>query len=204
VVDAKPSPTCSTTTPGWRSRARHYGVLATAGIDIPAIGKLNAQASYAAQVGLRGEPVLPTTPTTSTSQAGIGLFGMTLTAGYESSAATAAWPRSRPRSASLHAFNGWADMFLTTPATGLRDYYATVGTGFGVPFLPGLQGRPDLPRVRRRLRRRDYGSELGRLARLQARPRRPARQIRELRGQRVRGRYREILASGRSGLLMGE
>lgn len=25
--------------------------------------------------------------------------------------------------ATLHAFNGWADQFLTTPATGLRDYY---------------------------------------------------------------------------------
>ncbi|MBS0631401.1 MAG: alginate export family protein [Verrucomicrobia bacterium] len=26
--------------------------------------------------------------------------------------------------ATLHAFNGWADLFLTTPATGLRDTYA--------------------------------------------------------------------------------
>lgn len=29
--------------------------------------------------------------------------------------------------ATLHAFNGWADMFLATPARGLRDTYASVG-----------------------------------------------------------------------------
>ena len=34
--------------------------------------------------------------------------------------------------ATLHAFNGWADMFLTTPAAGLRDSYASVGVA-----LPG-------------------------------------------------------------------
>lgn len=34
--------------------------------------------------------------------------------------------------ATLHAFNGWADMFLATPARGLRDTYASVGVA-----LPG-------------------------------------------------------------------
>ncbi|HVS50973.1 MAG TPA: alginate export family protein [Opitutaceae bacterium] len=29
--------------------------------------------------------------------------------------------------ATLHAFNGWADLFLATPARGLRDSYASVG-----------------------------------------------------------------------------
>lgn len=29
--------------------------------------------------------------------------------------------------ATLHKFNGWADKFLTTPATGLQDYYGGVG-----------------------------------------------------------------------------
>ncbi len=29
--------------------------------------------------------------------------------------------------ATLHKFNGWADKFLTTPANGLRDAYATFG-----------------------------------------------------------------------------
>jgi hypothetical protein len=30
--------------------------------------------------------------------------------------------------ATLHAFNGWVDMFLTTPATGLKDIYLSAGT----------------------------------------------------------------------------
>ncbi|HVU36498.1 MAG TPA: alginate export family protein [Opitutaceae bacterium] len=34
--------------------------------------------------------------------------------------------------ATLHAFNGWADLFLTTPAAGLRDSYGSVGVA-----LPG-------------------------------------------------------------------
>ena len=33
--------------------------------------------------------------------------------------------------ATLHAFNGFADQFLTTPATGLVDEYVTLSTNFG-------------------------------------------------------------------------
>ncbi len=33
--------------------------------------------------------------------------------------------------ATLHAFNGWADKFTTTPANGLEDRYASVGGKFG-------------------------------------------------------------------------
>jgi hypothetical protein len=33
--------------------------------------------------------------------------------------------------ATLHAFNGWADRFLTTPVNGLRDAYATFGAPLG-------------------------------------------------------------------------
>lgn len=33
--------------------------------------------------------------------------------------------------ATLHKFQGWADVFLATPASGIRDVYAQVGYGFG-------------------------------------------------------------------------
>jgi len=36
--------------------------------------------------------------------------------------------------ATLHKFNGFADAFLNTPAVGLRDYYATLGTKLPEPF----------------------------------------------------------------------
>ena len=41
--------------------------------------------------------------------------------------------------ATLHKFNGWADLFLTTPPDGLEDAYVSIGKTFeGVKILPGL------------------------------------------------------------------
>jgi hypothetical protein len=40
--------------------------------------------------------------------------------------------------ATLHAFQGWADVFLTTPADGVRDIYLKAGRTFAV----GSKGRP--------------------------------------------------------------
>ena len=39
--------------------------------------------------------------------------------------------------ATLHAFQGWADVFLTTPPDGIRDLYANAG--FTTPAWPGEQ-----------------------------------------------------------------
>jgi hypothetical protein len=40
--------------------------------------------------------------------------------------------------ASLHAFNGWADVFLVTPASGLEDRYASLGGSWDTAALPAL------------------------------------------------------------------
>lgn len=40
--------------------------------------------------------------------------------------------------ATLHAFNGWADKFLTTPATGLRDLYADIAVK--LPAIGKIKG----------------------------------------------------------------
>ncbi len=37
--------------------------------------------------------------------------------------------------ATLHAFNGWADMFLTTPANGLKDFYLKAGYSLPADFV---------------------------------------------------------------------
>ncbi len=42
--------------------------------------------------------------------------------------------------ATLHAFNGWADKFTTTPADGLEDRYASVSGAFGRGRLQGKLG----------------------------------------------------------------
>lgn len=64
--------------------------------------------------------------------------------------------------ATLHAFNGWADKFLTTPANGLRDLYADVAVK--LPALGAIKGANvrlqyhDYDSTRGGL---DYGSEWG-------------------------------------------
>jgi len=37
--------------------------------------------------------------------------------------------------ATLHAFNGWADMFLTTPVNGLKDFYLKAGYSLPADFV---------------------------------------------------------------------
>ncbi len=64
---------------------------------------------------------------------GLGWNGWTGKLGYEvlEGDGTASHAFQTPL-ATLHAFNGWADKFLTTPANGLEDRYASLG--YKVPF----------------------------------------------------------------------
>jgi hypothetical protein len=115
-----------------------YGVLVSAEIEIPAVGKANALASYARQSDYGANPVSFEADYIH-GQLSLGLFGFTLTAGYEELGSDGGVAAFQTPLATLHAFNGWADLFLTTPVSGLRDYYATVGRAIGVPSLPGLR-----------------------------------------------------------------
>lgn len=56
------------------------------------------------------------------AEASLGWNGITGTAGYEILEGNGTIGFSTPL-ATLHAFNGWADMFLATPANGLKDRY---------------------------------------------------------------------------------
>ena len=57
--------------------------------------------------------------------------------------------------ATAHAFNGWADKFLTTPDTGLEDLFFSAGTSFGKTKVTAVyhQFSPDTGGG-------DYGSEI--------------------------------------------
>ncbi len=136
-----------------------YGVLATVAFDIPVLGKLNAQASYARQSDYGANPVAYDADYLS-AQLGVGLFGINLTAGYEELGSDRGVAAVQTPLASLHPFNGWADMFTVTPANGLRDYYATLGTGFGVPFLPGFKAELTYHEFDSDFGGLDYGSEI--------------------------------------------
>lgn len=61
---------------------------------------------------------------------GYKLGAVTLKAGQETLGGDGVYGFSTPL-ATLHAFNGWADLFLATPATGLVDFYLDAGASVG-------------------------------------------------------------------------
>jgi hypothetical protein len=115
-----------------------YGVLVTGEVPIAGLGKLTGLASYAAQGDYGDNPVAYDADYIN-AQLGLAFSGFALTAGYEELGSDGGVAAFQTPLATLHAFNGWADLFLTTPATGLRDYYGGISKTFAVPFLPGLK-----------------------------------------------------------------
>jgi hypothetical protein len=135
-----------------------YGALANASIDIPAIGKLTALASLATQSDYGANPVAYDAEYIN-AQLGLALFGFGLTAGYEELGSDGGVAAFQAPLGTLHAFNGWADLFLTTPANGLRDYYAGISKTFALPFLPGLKADLVYHQFDSDFGGLDYGSE---------------------------------------------
>lgn len=134
-----------------------YGGLAKATIPLAGF-KLNATASYARQSDYGANPVAYQADYMNL-ELGATVLGIGVTAGYEELGSDHGIAAFQTPLATLHAFNGWADMFLTTPATGLRDYYAGVGGKIGVPFLPGLRTDLTYHRFDSDFGGLDYGSE---------------------------------------------
>jgi hypothetical protein len=60
--------------------------------------------------------------------------GLTGSAGYEVLEGTGAIGFATPL-ATLHAFNGWTDQFLTTPANGLQDFYLRASYALPADFM---------------------------------------------------------------------
>lgn len=61
------------------------------------------------------------------AEGGLDVYGVIVKGAYEELGADNGAAFQTPL-ATLHAFQGWSDKFLTTPKTGLRDMYATVKT----------------------------------------------------------------------------
>ncbi|MXO61000.1 hypothetical protein GRI89_15770 [Altererythrobacter salegens] len=133
-----------------------YGVLAKAAIPIGSF-KLNATASYASQSDYGANPVSYTTDYFNAELGGT-LAGITLGAGYEELGSDGVASFQTPL-ATLHAFNGWADLFLTTPAAGLRDYYAKAGTAVKVKGLTVFNAAVVYHQFDSAFGGLDYGSE---------------------------------------------
>ncbi|MBR9908933.1 MAG: alginate export family protein [Gammaproteobacteria bacterium] len=68
-------------------------------------------------------------------EGGVVISGITAKLGYEVLGSDdGAYGFSTPL-ATLHKFNGWADMFLATPGVGIEDMYVSVGTKVGPGML---------------------------------------------------------------------
>jgi hypothetical protein len=135
-----------------------YGILASAEIPVPALGKLTAMASYATQRDYGANPVAYQAPYYN-AQLGAGVLGFALTAGYEELGSDDGVAAFQTPLATLHAFNGWADLFLTTPPEGLRDYYAGISRPIGVPLLSGMRAEVVHHHFQSDIGGLDYGTE---------------------------------------------
>ena len=136
-----------------------YGVLATGAIPLGGDFKLDFMASYARQKDYQANPVDYSADYIA-GELGASIFGFGVKAGYEELGSDDGIAAFQTPLATLHAFNGWADVFLVTPATGIRDYYAGIGKGFkGVRILPGLNASVTYHEFDSDFGGLDYGSE---------------------------------------------
>lgn len=126
LVDLNEAPVLSTQT---------YGLRLAAPVDLAENTKLTFTGEYARQSEYEGNPRSIDLDYHLVEAALIHApFG--LTAGYEVLDGDGTTGFSTPL-ATLHAFNGWADTFLTTPATGLEDIY--LGASYTVDAIPAVK-----------------------------------------------------------------
>lgn len=114
-----------------------YGIRATTALPLAPSLKLNLTASYARQMDYHENPANYSAQYVN-GEAGVTYRALTATGGYELLGSDNGRAVQTPM-ATLHKFNGWADVFLVTPAAGLEDVYGGVAYKFdGVRALPGL------------------------------------------------------------------
>lgn len=114
-----------------------YGLTLTTAIPIGHKSSLALRASYARQFDYAENPFNYAADYWSLDAA-TNLAGFSVTGGWEKLGSDNGRGLQTPM-ATLHKFNGWADLFLTTPAAGLEDAYLSVSRRFAkAKALPGL------------------------------------------------------------------
>jgi hypothetical protein len=135
-----------------------YGGFLTAAVPLGGETRLNLRASYARQSD-HGRNPFDYAADYWALEAGTSLAGFSIAAGFEQLGSDDGRAVQTPM-ATLHKFNGWADMFLTTPANGLNDYYVSIGRTFDdLRLLPGLNANLAFHQFDSAVTGFDYGSE---------------------------------------------
>jgi len=107
----------------------------TASTELPlGTTKLKLSASYATQSDAGGNLVDYKAEYFDAS-ASTTYAGFTVVLDYEELGSDGGVGAFQTPMATLHAFQGWADIFLTTPNAGVRDYNATLRKAFSVPGI---------------------------------------------------------------------
>lgn len=136
-----------------------YGLRAAGSIPLGDNFAVSVEASYAKQKDWKGNPV-DYQADYYAGALGTTFAGFGVTAGYEELGSDGGGYAVQTPFATLHKFNGWADIFLTTPNAGLRDYYATIGKKLpGVTMLPGLNASVTYHKFDSDSGSLDYGDE---------------------------------------------
>ena len=135
-----------------------YGVLANADIPLGPALKLAVQASAATQSDYMGNPA-DYSAEYYNLELGTSLAGFGVVAGYEELGSDGGVAAFQTPMATLHAFQGWADIFLTTPANGVRDYYATVRKQVALPAIGDVTAAVTYHEFESDFGGLDYGSE---------------------------------------------
>lgn len=120
--------------------------------------RLGVRASYARQFDHGANPTDYAADYWSLEASGKAA-GFDLVAGWEQLGSDGGRAVQTPM-ATLHKFNGWADLFLTTPPAGLRDAHVSVGKTFrGSRALPGLNATVVFHKFGSAEGNFDYGTE---------------------------------------------
>ncbi len=115
-----------------------YGARVSGSLPLSKAVKLNILTSYARQTEIGQNPVNYAADFV-VGELGLGYRNFTLSGGYEKLGADRTAGRAfQTPLATLHKFNGWADLFLTTPGNGLEDYYVSLAKIF--PKVKAVQG----------------------------------------------------------------
>ena len=135
-----------------------YGGYVTTSLPIGRRAKLTLRASYARQSAYGSNPFDYAADYWS-FDAGTKVSGFTVSGGWEKLGSDNGRAVQTPL-ATLHKFNGWADLFLTTPPDGLEDSYMSVGRAFdGIKALPGLNANLAFHQFDSARRNIEYGTE---------------------------------------------
>ena len=111
-----------------------YGGILSGSVPVGAKTRVSLRASYARQSDYGRNP-FDYAADYWALEAGTTLAGFTIAGGWEQLGSDNGRAVQTPM-ATLHKFNGWADLFLTTPAVGLEDAYVSIGRTFAAagPF----------------------------------------------------------------------